>query len=45
MTLRVPRYVVPQQVRKLENLPLTPNGKIDRKMLVEMLESEQKSNT
>ncbi len=43
MTLRVPRYMVPQQVRQLANLPLTPNGKIDRKALVEMLESEHKS--
>lgn len=43
MTLRVPRYMVPKQVRRLENLPLTPNGKIDRKTLVEMLEKEQQN--
>ena len=27
---KLPRYMVPNVTRKLENLPLTPNGKIDR---------------
>ena len=26
----LPRYMVPNRVRKLETLPLTPNGKLDR---------------
>jgi len=31
----LPRYMVPQQMHKLENLPLTPGGKIDRVKLKE----------
>jgi len=27
MTIRVPRYMVPQQVRRLEKIPLTEQGK------------------
>lgn len=37
---RLPRYMVPNQVRWLENLPLSSNGKIDRAMLTQMLERE-----
>ena len=38
MALRVPRYMVPQQVRRLERIPLTEQGKIDRASLRAMLE-------
>jgi len=30
---KLPRYMVPNVTRQLENLPLTPNGKIDRNLL------------
>ena len=36
---RLPFYMVPQKVRKLEKLPLTKNGKIDRAMLRDMTET------
>ena len=32
---KLPRYMVPNSVRRLERLPQTPNGKIDRKGLKE----------
>ena len=32
---KLPRYMVPNSVRRLERLPQTPNGKIDRKGLQE----------
>lgn len=32
---KLPRYMVPNSVRRLERLPQTPNGKIDRKRLKE----------
>lgn len=32
---KLPRYMVPSKINKLDNLPLTPNGKIDRKLLKE----------
>jgi acyl-coenzyme A synthetase/AMP-(fatty) acid ligase len=38
MALSVPRYMVPQQVRRLERIPLTEQGKIDRAALRAMLE-------
>jgi acyl-coenzyme A synthetase/AMP-(fatty) acid ligase len=38
MALRVPRYMVPQQVRRLERIPLTEQGKIDRAALRAMLD-------
>jgi acyl-coenzyme A synthetase/AMP-(fatty) acid ligase len=38
MALRVPRYMVPQQVRCLERIPLTEQGKIDRASLRALLE-------
>jgi D-alanine--poly(phosphoribitol) ligase subunit 1 len=37
MTRRVPRYMVPQQVRQLERIPLTEQGKIDRAALARLL--------
>ncbi len=30
---KLPRYMIPNQIFKLENMPLTPNGKIDRNLL------------
>jgi len=33
----LPRYMVPQQMHKLESLPLTPGGKIDRVKLKESI--------
>lgn len=30
---RLPRYMIPNRMERLERLPLTPNGKIDRKAL------------
>lgn len=30
---RLPRYMIPNRMERLEQLPLTPNGKIDRKAL------------
>jgi acyl-CoA synthetase (AMP-forming)/AMP-acid ligase II len=38
MMLRVPRYMIPQQVRRLETITLTEQGKIDRMALRAMLE-------
>jgi acyl-coenzyme A synthetase/AMP-(fatty) acid ligase len=38
MTRRVPRYMVPQQVRQLDRIPLTENGKIDRAALTALLD-------
>lgn len=37
---RLPRYMVPHQVRWLERIPLSFNGKINRTLLIEMLERE-----
>ena len=37
---KLPRYMVPTKVHKVDKLPLTPNGKIDRKALT--LKSESK---
>lgn len=30
---KLPRYMLPNRVRQLENMPYTPNGKLDRKAL------------
>jgi D-alanine--poly(phosphoribitol) ligase subunit 1 len=38
MALRIPRYIVPQQVQYLERIPLTEQGKIDRAALRAMLD-------
>ena len=35
---KLPRYMIPNVTRQLENLPLTPNGKIDRNLLKSMYE-------
>lgn len=32
---KLPRYMVPNNIRRLEKMPFTPNGKIDRKALEE----------
>ncbi len=33
----LPRYMIPNQIQKLDTLPLTPNGKIDRRALENMI--------
>ena len=37
---RLPRYMMPNRVYKLEKMPYTPNGKLDRKTLTEKYKSE-----
>ena len=37
---KLPRYMIPNVTRQLENLPLTPNGKIDRNLLRRMYETK-----
>jgi len=36
---KLPRYMIPGRVLKLETMPLTPNGKIDRKELLRRVET------
>jgi acyl-CoA synthetase (AMP-forming)/AMP-acid ligase II len=38
---RVPPYMVPQRIIRMESLPLTPNGKIDRRRLAESLGQDE----
>ena len=37
---RVPPYMIPQRIIRMESLPLTPNGKIDRRRLTESLDQD-----
>ena len=37
---KLPRYMVPNVTKQLEQLPLTPNGKIDRNLLKRMYEEK-----
>ena len=37
LATRLPGYMVPQSVRRVDSLPLTPHGKIDRKALLAIL--------
>ena len=37
---KLPRYMIPNVTRQLDNLPLTPNGKIDRNLLKTMYEQK-----
>lgn len=37
---KLPRYMVPNVTRQLEQLPLTPNGKINRNLLKQMYENK-----
>ena len=37
---KLPRYMVPNVTKQLEQLPLTPNGKIDRKLLKSLYEEK-----
>ena len=37
---KLPRYMIPNVTRQLDNLPLTPNGKIDRNLLKRMYEQK-----
>ena len=37
---KLPRYMIPNVTKQLEQLPLTPNGKIDRNLLKRMYENK-----
>ena len=37
---KLPRYMIPNVTKQLEQLPLTPNGKIDRKLLKSLYEQK-----
>ncbi|MBQ4600057.1 MAG: amino acid adenylation domain-containing protein [Oscillospiraceae bacterium] len=38
---KLPRYMVPNVVRRLDTMPLTPNGKIDRNLLKTQYENKE----
>jgi polyketide synthase PksJ len=35
---KLPRYMVPNVIKQLEQMPLTPNGKINRNLLKQQYE-------
>ena len=39
---KLPRYMIPNVVKKLEEMPLTPNGKINRNLLKEMYKESRR---
>ena len=40
---RLPRYMIPNAIMKLESLPLTPNGKMDRLKMKELYRSRKQT--
>lgn len=40
---RLPRYMIPNAIVKLDSLPLTPNGKMDRLKLEELYQSRKRT--
>ncbi len=38
LTQRLPEYMIPGEIHRLESMPLNPSGKVDRKQLVKMRE-------
>ena len=41
---KLPRYMIPNKVEKLDKMPLTANGKLDRVYLKKMYNEEKKEN-
>ncbi len=39
---KLPRYMIPNVVRKLDDMPLTPNGKMNRRLLKEMYKESRR---
>lgn len=39
---KLPRYMIPNVVKKLEDMPLTPNGKINRNLLKDMYKESRR---
>lgn len=42
---KLPRYMIPNKVIKLETMPLTANGKLDRVSLKNQFEAQKKEKT